>query len=96
MATLMGARDVRTSRQAELELTNNTRKNAGYVSMASTSKKVVTSGTKYVVNFAEMILNLYLTLILQIVQWSMSLSLNGRKVTKRNENLHKPAREHGC
>ena len=86
----MVARDVKTSRQAELEQTNITRRSAGYVPMENTSRKVVASGTKYAVNFVKMIPNLYLTPTLPIIQWSMSLSLNGRKVPRRNENLHKP------
>ena len=89
MATLMGARDVKTSMQAELEQTNITRKSAEYVSMASTSRQVITNGIKYAANFVKTILNLYQMLILPIIQWSMSLSHIGREVTRRNESPHK-------
>ena len=89
MATLTVAHAEKTSRLAELAQISITRKSPEYVSMASTSRQVMTNGIKYAANFVKTILNLYPMLISPILQRSMSLSVNGREVTRRNESPRK-------
>ena len=92
MSALTVAHDVKTSKRAELKQTNITRKGAEYASMASTSRQMMISGIKHAPNFVKTVLNSYPMLILPILQQSMSLSLNGHEVTRRNESPRKNRR----